>query len=116
MEPFKGEFGAECLKAHWFMNRDNARAKMGPDGNQVRLRNAIGNKPPITLVNCSAAAGPRLVRTCAKLSVWAAQTSRAGHTVFPVALQDGLASQQGLRRNHGLQRRLFSAGVSRCMS
>jgi len=61
IESFNGKFRAECLNAHWFMNLDDARAKMEEwrrDYNEVRPHSAIGNKPPISLVNCSAAAGP----------------------------------------------------------
>jgi putative transposase len=61
IESFNGKFRAECLNAHWFMNLDDARAKMEEwrrDYNEVRPHSAIGNKPPISLVNCSAATGP----------------------------------------------------------
>jgi len=52
---------AECLNAHWFLSRDDARAKMeewSKDYNTVRPHSAIGNKPPISLMNGSSAAAP----------------------------------------------------------
>ena len=61
IESFNGKFRAECLNAHWFMNLDGARSKMEHwrrDHNEVRPHSAIGNKPPITLMNGSGAAPP----------------------------------------------------------
>lgn len=58
IESFNGSFRAECLNAHWFMSLADARQKMEDwrrDYNEVRPHSAIGNKPPITLMNCSAA-------------------------------------------------------------
>lgn len=58
IESFNGKFRAECLNAHWFMTLDDARQKMEDwrrDYNEVRPHSAIGNKPPIALINCSAA-------------------------------------------------------------
>jgi putative transposase len=54
IESFNGKFRAECLNAHWFMSLDDARAKMEDwrkDYNEVRPHSAIGNKPPISLMN-----------------------------------------------------------------
>lgn len=61
IESFNGKFRAECLNTHWFMSLDDARAKMEAwrrDYNEVRPHSAIGNKPPITLLNGSPAAPP----------------------------------------------------------
>ena len=60
IESFNGKFRAECLNAHWFLSLDDARAKMEEwlrDYNEVRPHSAIGNKPPITLLNASGAHG-----------------------------------------------------------
>jgi putative transposase len=54
IESFNGKFRAECLNAHWFMSLDDAREKMEEwrrDYNEVRPHSAIGNKPPITLID-----------------------------------------------------------------
>jgi putative transposase len=61
IESFNGKFRAECLNQHWFMSLDDAVRKCEAwrrDYNEVRPRSAIGNKPPISLVNRSAAHGP----------------------------------------------------------
>ncbi len=61
IESLNGKFRAECLNAHWFMSLDDARAKCEAwrrDYNEVRPHSAIGNKPPITLVNRSGTHGP----------------------------------------------------------
>jgi len=61
IESFNGKFRAECLNAHWFMSLDDARRKCEAwrrDYNEERPHSAIGNKPPITLVDRSAATGP----------------------------------------------------------
>lgn len=61
IESLNGKFRAECLNAHWFMSLDDARAKCEAwrrDYNEVRPHSAIGNKPPITLVNRSETHGP----------------------------------------------------------
>jgi putative transposase len=61
IESFNGKFRAECLNAHWFMSLDDARAKMEEwrrDYNEVRPHSAIGNKPPISLMNGSPAPPP----------------------------------------------------------
>ena len=54
IEAFNGKFRAECLNAHWFLSLDDARAKIAEsrrDHNEVRPHSAIGNKPPISLMN-----------------------------------------------------------------
>ena len=59
IESFNGKFRAECLNTHWFMSLDDARTKMEAwrrDYNEVRPHSAIGNKPPISLLNGSSAA------------------------------------------------------------
>ena len=56
IESFNGKFRTECLNTHWFMSLDDARTKMEAwrrDYNEVRPHSAIGNKPPITLLNGS---------------------------------------------------------------
>ena len=61
IESFNGKFRAECLNTHWFMSLDDARVKMAEwlqDYNEVRPHSAIGNKPPISLLNCSGSSGP----------------------------------------------------------
>jgi putative transposase len=60
-ESLNGKFRAECLNMHWFMNLDDARAKMEEyltDYNEFRPHSALGDKPPITLVNGSPAPPP----------------------------------------------------------
>jgi putative transposase len=55
-ESFNGKFRAECLSAHWFMSLDDAPSKMEEwrrDYNEVRPHSAIGNNPPIKLMNGS---------------------------------------------------------------
>lgn len=59
IESFNGKFRSECLNAHWFLCLDDARTKMEEwrqDYNTVRPHSAIGNKPPISLMNGSSAA------------------------------------------------------------
>ena len=54
IESFNGKLRAECLNTHWFLSLDDARAKMEEwrrDYNEVRPHSAIGNKPPISLMN-----------------------------------------------------------------
>ena len=61
IESFNGKLRAECPNTHWFMNLDDARAKLEAwrkDYNEVRPHSAIGNKPPISLLNGSSAAQP----------------------------------------------------------
>jgi putative transposase len=61
IESLNGKFRAECLNAHWFMSLEDARRKMEDwrrHYNEERPHSAIGNKPPIVLLNRSAAHGP----------------------------------------------------------
>ncbi len=61
IESFNGKLRAECLNTHWFMNLDDARAKMEEwrkDYNEVRPHSAIGNKPPIVFMKGLPAAPP----------------------------------------------------------
>jgi putative transposase len=61
IESFNGKSRAECLNQHWFLTLDDARMKMEEwrrDYNEVRPHSAIGNKPPISLMNASGASGP----------------------------------------------------------
>ena len=61
IESFNGKFRAECLNPHWFLTLDDARQKMEEwrrDYNEVRPHSAIGNMPPISLINASGASGP----------------------------------------------------------
>ena len=61
IESFNGKFRAECLNQHRFLSLDDARQKMEEwrrDYNEVRPHSAIGNKPPISLMNASGASGP----------------------------------------------------------
>ena len=54
IEAFNGRFRAEHLNAHWFLTVADAAAKLEAwrrDYNEVRPHGAIGNKPPITLMN-----------------------------------------------------------------
>lgn len=56
IESFNGKFRAECLNTHRFMSLDHARTKMEDwrrDYNEVRPHSAIGNNPPIALMNGS---------------------------------------------------------------
>jgi putative transposase len=61
IEAFNGRFRAECLNTHWFLKLADAREKL--EGwrryyNEDRPHGAIGNKPPITLVNPGGAPSP----------------------------------------------------------
>lgn len=61
IESFNGRFRAECLSQHWFMGLADAREKLEAwrgDYNTVRSHSAIGNKPPITLMNHLGEASP----------------------------------------------------------
>lgn len=61
IESFDGKSRQECLCAHWLMSLDYARTTMGEsreDHNNVRLQSAIGNKPPVSLINGSQVALP----------------------------------------------------------
>lgn len=61
IEAFNGRFRAECLNAHWFLGLADARKKMEDWRkyyNEDRPHSAIGNKPPIALINHGAASLP----------------------------------------------------------
>ena len=65
IEGLNGKFRAECLNAHWFMTLDDAARKCevwSRDYNEVRPHSAIGNKPPIELMDRSVADGPHRPR------------------------------------------------------
>jgi putative transposase len=54
IEAFNGRFRAECLNAHWFLTLADAAEKLEAwrnEYNEVRHHWAIGNKPPIALMN-----------------------------------------------------------------
>jgi putative transposase len=54
-------FRAECLNAHWFMSVADAQEKLEDWRkyyNEERPHGAIGQKPPITLLNNDGAASP----------------------------------------------------------
>ena len=54
IEAFNGRLRAECLNTHWFLSLADAREKLEAwrrDYNEVRPHGAIGNKPPILLMN-----------------------------------------------------------------
>ena len=60
-ESFNGKVRLECLNTYWFLSLDDARAKCEAwrrDHNEVRPHSSLGHKPPIELVNRSAARGP----------------------------------------------------------
>lgn len=61
IEAFNGLFRAECLNTHWFLTLADAREKLEEWRryyNEGRPHGAIGNKPPITLMNHGDAPGP----------------------------------------------------------
>lgn len=61
IEAFNSHFRAECLNAHWFLSLADAREKMEDWRkyyNEERPHGAIGNKPPIMLLNHDRAASP----------------------------------------------------------
>jgi putative transposase len=63
IEAFNGRFRSECLNAHWFMSLADAKEKMEDWRkyyNEERPHGAIGNKPPIMLLNHDGAASPPL--------------------------------------------------------
>ena len=71
IESFNGKLRAECLNAHWFMCLADAEAKCEAwrrDYNEVRPHSAIGNRPPVTLIERSAAHGPRRPEQAGKSS------------------------------------------------
>jgi len=59
IEAFNSRFRAECLNAHWFLSLADAKEKMEDWRkyyNEERPHGAIGNKPPIMLLNHDGAA------------------------------------------------------------
>ena len=61
IEAFNGRFRAECLNTHWFLTLADAREKLEDWRryyNEDRPHGAIGNKPPITLMNPGDAPSP----------------------------------------------------------
>lgn len=61
IESFNGKFRAKRPNQHWFLTLDDARVKIEEwrrDYNEVRPHSAIGNKPPISLMNAFGASGP----------------------------------------------------------
>ena len=63
IEAFNGRLRSECLNAHWFMSLPDAREKLEAcrrDYNRLRPHSAIGNKPPISLMNYAAITSPAM--------------------------------------------------------
>ena len=61
IEAFNGRFRVECLNAHWFLSLADARKKIEDWRryyNEERPHGAIGQKPPITLLNYDGVASP----------------------------------------------------------
>ena len=61
IESLNGKFRAECLNAHWFTSIEEMRRiceDWRRDYNEVRPHSALGNKPPMALMNCSGLHGP----------------------------------------------------------
>jgi len=58
IEAFNSRFRVECLNAHWFLNLADARKKMEEILQRRTPTWAIGQKPPITLLNHYGAASP----------------------------------------------------------
>lgn len=61
IEAFNGRFRAECLNTHWFLTLADAREKLKEwrrHYNEDRPHGAIGNKPPITLMDPGDAPNP----------------------------------------------------------
>ena len=61
IESLNGKFRAECLNTHWFTSIEEMRRICGDwrsDYNEVRPHSALGNKPPMALMNCSGQHGP----------------------------------------------------------
>lgn len=67
IESFNGRIRAECLNAHWFLTLADAREKLEAwrrDYNEVRPHSAIGNRPPISLLESTASANPAVLEGC----------------------------------------------------
>ena len=61
IEAFNGRFRAECLNTHWFLTLADASEKLEAWRryyNEDRPHGAIGNKPPISLMNPDGATSP----------------------------------------------------------
>jgi putative transposase len=61
IEAFNGRFRAECRNAHWFLSLADAREKMEDWRkyyNEERPHSAIGQKPPVMLLNHAGATSP----------------------------------------------------------
>jgi putative transposase len=61
VESFNGRMRDELLNETLFRGLDHAKsviARWAEDYNTARPHSAIGNKPPISLLSCSAAHGP----------------------------------------------------------
>ena len=61
IDAFNGRLRAECLNAHWFLTLADAQEKLEAYRryyNEDRPHGAIGNKPPITLMNPAGATSP----------------------------------------------------------
>lgn len=61
IEAFNGLFRAECLNTHWFLSLADAQQKLEDwrrYHSEKRPHGAIGQKPPITLLNRVGAASP----------------------------------------------------------
>lgn len=61
IESLIGKFRMECLNVHWFTSLDEMRRiceDWRRDYNEVRPHSAIGNKTPMSLMNCSGSHGP----------------------------------------------------------
>lgn len=61
IESLNGKFRAECLNVHWFTSLDEMRRiceDWRRDYNEVRPHSAIGNKPPMSLMDCPGSYGP----------------------------------------------------------
>ena len=71
IESFNGKLRTECLNAHCFMCLADATEQCEAwrrDYNEVRPHSAIGNIPPVTLIERSAAHGPRRPQQAGKSS------------------------------------------------
>jgi len=61
IESLNGKFRTEGLNVHWFISLDEVRRiceEWRKDYNEVPPHSAIGNKPPMSLMNYSGSHGP----------------------------------------------------------
>lgn len=60
IEAFNGRFRSGCLNTHWFLSLADAEKiwRIAVSYNEERPHGAIGNKPPIMLLNHDGAASP----------------------------------------------------------